>query len=343
MGYTGTGHCISEAKLAWMYPTIEKVLRMCGLKPGLNVVIYSDTNRSKEITDAFFAACLNLGTDVIRLMTTPRTGGVGEESRQPPRAAVEMMKKADFVIDLPTNHWVGTPVYSEVLDAGTYMLLSDSDEELIVRIAPTEETIRRTVNGAEMLTEAKTVRIVSRAGTDLTLSVEGRTCNAQTGVVGGNKKWDNFPSSLTEIAPVEDSANGTLVISPGDPIIEFNRLVMDPIKCVLKGGRIVKIEGGADAQVLKEWFEQWYDPNSYVTAHTGFGTHPMADLLSGQAMDWESLYGGINIAFGVNEGRILGGKNRAKSHIDIILRNADFYADDEILIKEGKFVHEALK
>jgi len=339
MGYAGVGQCVSMGKLIWMFPTIERVLRMCGIKSGTNVVIYSDTNRSKEITDAFFGASLNLGANVISIVTTPRIGAFTDESRNPPRLAVETMKKADFVIDLPTNHWAYTSSYNEVLDAGVYILLSDSDEDLIVRLAPTEETVRKTVDGSKILTKAEIVRIVSKAGTDLTLSVEGRACNAQTGVVGGDRKWDNFPSSLTEIAPIEDSANGILVIAPGDPVVEFNRLVEEAIKCTLEHGKIVKIEGGRDAIMFKQWYEQWDDPNMYITAHTGFGTHPNADLFSGQAMDWESLYGGINIAFGRNTVRFLGGKNVAKGHMDIILRNADFYADDEILVREGKLVY----
>lgn len=343
MSYAGVGRCVSMGKLLWMYPTIEKVLRMSGLEAGQNVVVYSDTNRSKEITDAFFLAALNLGTNALSIIETPRTGGPGERSRWPSLLAIEVMKKADFIIDLPTNHWCLTPPYTEIMEGGTKILLSDSDEELIVRLAPTEETIKMTIVGADKITNAKSVRIVSKAGTDVSMSVEGRICNAQTGIISGNRRWDNFPSSLTEVAPLEDSANGTLVIAPGDPIVEFNRLAMDAIKCTLKNGRIVKIEGGVDARLFEEWYAEWDDPNAYVTAHTGFGTHPNAELFSNNAMDWESLYGGINFAFGANKAFMFNGQNASKTHMDIILRNVDFYADNELLVKEGKLVKEALR
>ena len=341
MAYTGTGYAPSIAKSIWVYPTIERVLKLCGVKSGKKVVVYTDTNRNKDISDMFFGACVNLGADVIEIVTTPRFGSFTDESRNPPKLALEVMKKSDLVIDLPTNHWAYTSSHDEVLDAGAYMLLSETDEELIVRLAPTEETVRRTENGAEMLTRAKSIRIVSEAGTDLTFSVEGRTCIAETGIVGGSKKFDVFPASLIEIPPIEDSTKGILVVAPGDPIVEFNKLVDEPIKCTIKDGRIVTIEGGRDAIMFKEWYAQWDDPNVYVTAHIGFGTHHNADLLSGQAMDWESLCGGVNIAFGANKS--LGGNNLAKGHMDIIIRHADFYADDEILVKGGKLVHEALK
>lgn len=339
MGYTGIGYGGSVGKSTWLYPTVEKTLKLSGLSPNEKVVVYTDTNRNKNFFDVFFAAASNLQAKVIGAISNPGYGGHAEETRVPPRPIIELMKNSDLVIDLPTNHWCYTEAYNEVLDSGTSILLSCSDEDLCIRLAPDEEIIKRTEKAAEILTKASTIKLISDSGTNLTLNKEERSCNPQVGCVSKSKIWDNFPSGLVETAPIEDSANGTLVIAPGDPVVELERLITEPIKCTIKDGRIVKIEGKGEAKLLEEWFEQWNDPKVKIIAHTGFGTDHRAELFSEHAMDWESLYGGINIAFGANTARFLNGKNYAKAHIDIIIRNADFYANDKLMVKKGKLVY----
>jgi len=338
MGYSGLGVGQSVGKAVWLYPIVEKTLKLSGVTPGQKVVIYTDTGRNKNFFDTFFAAASNLGAEVIGMISNPGYGGHAEKTREPPRTIIEIMKESDFVVDLPTNHWCYTNAYNEVLDSGTRILLSCSDEELCIRLAPSEEIARLTEEAARILTGASSVRIVSEAGTDLTFNVEGRICNAQVGYVSSASRWDNFPSGLVEVAPVEDSVNGTLVLAPGDPVVELNRLLTEHVKLTIRDGQIIKIEGNGEAKLLEAWFEQWDDPSVRRVAHIGFGTDHRADLFSGEAMDWESLLGGVNVAFGVNTARFLGGKNHAKAHIDIIVRNANFYADNLPMVKKGELV-----
>jgi 2,5-dihydroxypyridine 5,6-dioxygenase len=132
-------------------------------------------------------------------------------------------------------------------------------------------------------------------------------------------------------------------VQPGDIILPLKRIVSSPITIELRGGRITSIEGSADAALLRSWFESWRDPNSYVIAHIGFGCDPRAEIAAMQLMEWESYAGGVMIAFGANDGIFLGGSNRASSHIDIVLLNADFYADGQCLVSRGEFVHPELK
>lgn len=336
MGYSGIGQSPSIGKNVWVYPVVERALRLSGLKPEDKVVILTDTNRSQSIIDAFFAAASNINDNVFLIVRKPGFGGHGQQSREPNRAIVDVLKTCDFVIDLPTNHWAYTHAYNEVMDAGAKILLSCSDEELLYRLVPDEKVMQRTRRAANLITAAKTLRITSDLGTNLTMSVEGRVCNAQSGAVSEEFRWDNFPSALTEVAPVETSLNGTLVIAPGDPIVELDKRVSEKIVCTVENGSITKIEGGLEAKYLQDWFDQWNDPAVRTVAHTGFGTDHRATIFSQEAMDWESLDGGINLAFGANFARFLRGENIASAHIDIILLNSNFFADDVQLVKDGK-------
>lgn len=339
MGYSGRGVSEGIGKWIWLYPVIERTLKLCGLKRSDRVVIYTDTNRNKVISDTFFAAVYNFQAEVIEVVSNPGYGGHGENTRQPPRSVIDLMKTCTFVIDLPSNHWAYTEGYNEVLDSGVRILLSCADEDLLVRMVPTEEVIEKTKKGADILTKASRIKITSGAGTDLSLSVKGRKCNAQVGCVDELRPWDHYPSGLTEIAPVEDSANGTLVLAPGDPVVELERLITEPIRIALKDGLIIGIEGGGEAKLLEEWFEQWNDSKVKRFAHIGFGTDHRANLFSYEAMDWESLLGGINVSFGVNTARFLEGKNNARAHIDIVMRHGSLKADEIPVVEKGKLVY----
>jgi len=338
MGYSGIGQGQSIGKDIWLYPIIERTLKLSGLKKSDKTLIYTDTNRNRNIFNAFYTAANNLCDSVFAVVDKPGYGPYATKSREPDPRVIKLMSESNFIIDLPTNHWCYTHAYNEVLDSGAKMLLSCSDEELIYRLAPIDEIIQKTEKAADIITGKSKIRIVSDAGTDIEMSIRGRVCNAQVGAVSEKRRWDNFPSGLTEIAPVEDSVNGTLVIAPGDPVVELNKLINEQIRCEIRGGEIINIEGGLEAKHLRDWLNQWEDPAAKVIAHTGFGTDFRATIFSTEAMDWESLEGGINIAFGSNFARFLNGKNVAKSHIDIILMNASFYVDDLLMVDKGKLV-----
>jgi 2,5-dihydroxypyridine 5,6-dioxygenase len=104
----------------------------------------------------------------------------------------------------------------------------------------------------------------------------------------------------------------------------------------------VRIDGGAEAEMLRTWFAKWEEASAYTTSHIGFGCDPRADVNSYQLMEWETMAGGILMAFGSNILRFLGGKNPSRAHLDITLRGVDFSLDGELIIREGEFVHPAL-
>ena len=56
-------------------------------------------------------------------------------------------------------------------------------------------------------------------------------------------------------------------------------------------------------------------------------------------MEWETIAGGMMIAFGANTLRFLGGSNRSLAHIDLVLRQTDFALDGVDILRQGAFVH----
>ena len=164
----------------------------------------------------------------------------------------------------------------------------------------------------------------------------------QDGLAPNPGDWDNYPAYQVACAPLEDSASGRLVLEPGDLFVTLKRIVAEQTVLELEDGHIVNIEGKGEAEMLRTWFAGWDDPNAYTTSHIGFGCDPRADVNSYQLMEWETLAGGVMIAFGANILRFLGGKNQSRAHIDVVMRKADFLLDGELIVEGGRFAHPAL-
>lgn len=322
-----------------LIPIARDVLRLSGVKEGEKLVIYTDTNRDKDHIDAFYAAALTLGAETCVVLTTPRN----DPNRRPREPAKKAMAGAAMVMDLTSVSWIYTPDFSELLNSGVRILSCMASTDTMVKETPREDIARRAKAGGAILDKAKVLRAVSEAGSDLALPKEGRMGAWQEGLLSGPGDWDNFPSAQCACAPWEDQAEGTLVLAPGDIMLPLKRIVSTPVRMVIKGGRITSIDGEADAAILRQWFEQWEDPNSYIIAHAGFGCEPRAEIMAMQLMEWESFAGNFMVAFGQNNGKFLGGKTSSRSHIDFVCLGNDFYADDQLLIKKGKFVDPRLQ
>jgi 2,5-dihydroxypyridine 5,6-dioxygenase len=197
----------------------------------------------------------------------------------------------------------------------------------------------------ELLKDCKEFRVTSGTGSDFTVRRGDRRVNARTGFPTKPGEFANFPNSIVNFAPMEDSAEGTLVLSPGDCLIQHKRFLREPIKCKLARGKITEIgDTGDDSRFFKSSLAQFNDPSVYVVSHIGWGCEHRAEIdqHSYRPMELESYGGNILLAFGSNDSSNLGGKNKSPTHLDICMLNIDVTVDGVRYIEKGKFVHPKL-
>ena len=188
---------------------------------------------------------------------------------------------------------------------------------------------------ADWLEGRESVHITTPLGTDLRLSVQGRQWQPDTGVIRGQGVLGNLPAGEVYVAPLEDSAEGVLVIDkslPGFPLSE-------PVRLVFEKGRVTHIEGGEGAKHLEELIaEGERKPNgewSRVIGELGIGTNPRARL-QGNLMTDEKVAGTIHVAIGRNT--FFGGENSAPIHEDGVVGQPTMRVDGELLIDGGKYL-----
>lgn len=342
---------MSAAVAAEMVSLFKKELEFCKVNEKETVALLTEPRFEQTYPSAFMAAAKDLGADVFTLITPtlrdPRASFPGQ-------AVTESLKQADLVVDMTQipgpsgSPFLYTDATNEILASGSRIIMVNHAVDVLRRLLPEPRIAKRSRAGAEFFENVETIRLNSAAGTELTLSKKGRPSSCQCGYVEETGQWDHWPSAQVACAPLEDSANGTLVLDTGDWVVNFGRMITAPVTIEIRNGKATEIKGGSDAVHLREWFRSWNDEWAYGVSHIGWGCENRA-IWGASIMDVESYYANTLVAFGSNffkgPARFcgLGGKNRSLAHLDIGLRDCDFYADGNLVTSKGNIVPDALK
>jgi leucyl aminopeptidase (aminopeptidase T) len=182
--------------------------------------------------------------------------------------------------------------------------------ELSQPAANVDEPARRLLAELEGSEE---IRVRGRAGTDLTLRVEGRPWKSDALPLEPGD-GANYPGGEVFVAPLKDGADGVLVADLTVPYT-VEGLVDEPVTLRFEGGRVVEISGGKAAQMLRELVADAGE-GANVIAELGIGLNP-AVKPRGHVMLDEKAAHTAHVAIGKNTGSY-GGDNDATIHVDCI-------------------------
>ena len=194
---------------------------------------------------------------------------------------------------------------------------------------------------AEILTKGRDLRITTNKGTDLSMKIGGwdRTADADVGLITLPKQLDNLPAGECFISPLEESANGKLVIDGSCPGILLKN--DETIELEIRKGFVVNIKRGKIAKKYSESLEKVKEKcidkeqrkNVFAIAEFGIGLNEKAKLIGLPVVD-EKVLGTAHIALGSN--KFIGGKIEAPNHHDLIFLNPTVYVDDIRIIENGE-------
>jgi leucyl aminopeptidase (aminopeptidase T) len=183
---------------------------------------------------------------------------------------------------------------------------------------------------AAELSTASACRVTSCAGTDIALSLEGRTAISDDGDLKAVGAWGNLPAGEAFIAPVETSGEGTIVF---DGALAGFGLLREPLVVTVERGRAMSAMGDAAG-----WLLDTLDAggaNGRLLAELGIGTNPEATL-SGNILEDEKAVGTAHLAFGTSAS--IGGTNVATVHVDGMLLQATVVIDGRPLLLDGALI-----
>jgi len=185
---------------------------------------------------------------------------------------------------------------------------------------------------ANILNKGKCIKVNTRIGTDISFSIEGRPGHKDGGLITNKGDFGNLPGGEAYIAPIETSANGTVIY---DGTIPHIGRIEKPIEVIFENGRIQSISGGSEAEKLKSLISDIQGAD--VIAEFGIGTNPVSKLRGNLITD-EKVLGTAHIAVGDNKRIPIGGTNECELHIDGIFLEPTITVDGATIMKDGNFL-----
>jgi len=299
------------------------------VKPEETVLIVTDTKRLR-IAEAIAYASASIGAKTVTtIMETAQ-----EHAKEPSKPVAEAMKAAEVVLILTTESFSHTDARRAATKAGARIASMPGITEDMMRVggltADYKQIAALTDKVANILEKAKKVRVATPSGTDLTMSVEERSPERDTGLYHKAGEWGNLPAGEVCLAPVEGTTNGVLVLD------SMGSTVTQPLKITVKDGWAKRFDG-PDAAKLESLLKS-ADENAYNIGELGIGTNPKARI-TGKVLEDEKVLGTVHIALGDNTS-YQGGHTKSKIHLDGILFQPTVKVDTRLLMQKGKLLVE---
>ena len=293
-------------------------------KKGENLVIFCDHEKI-SIGEAFANGALKLGLQ-IRLTRLETAADVFRI--EVPSKIMEILtkQKPDVYINLLRGTREETPFRIKLIQVETKKHKARLGHcpgvtlDMLTEgaLALTAEEHRQMQHFAQeliqKLNQAVKIKITNPAGTDVSVSVEGRPFFTDTVIDWKTMKWMNLPTGEVIVAPVENSLEGKLVC---DMAIGGIGAIKAPLEIAIKNGRVEGVSSN-ERNVL-ERVKEGFDTDEWasVVGEFAFGINSKARFVQ-EFLEAEKMLGTIHIAFGNNSDMPVG-KNQSKNHLDLMV------------------------
>lgn len=298
-----------------------------------NVIILTDTGML-NVAEAMTTACRAAGAmTVMEIM--PRTEQHGNEA---PPTVIAAMKEADFVFTVTTHSITHTEGFRAAAEEGTKLpVLRGVTEDMFLKggINTDYEWLKATTLALRaVLEDADAATVTSRAGTDVTVGLEGQPAFSLDGYCHEyNANIGSYPPGESPTSPTTET-NGTIVI---DYSMDGVGLLDEPITLVVEDGVVTDVQGGQSAAALREIMDGVEHAGNI--AEFAIGTNPNARLVGNLAEDKKRLG---TIHFAIGDDRTLGGTTQCDIHLDGLIRHPTVELDGELILDDGELLVEKI-
>jgi len=296
-------------------------------RPEETVLIVTDLGKLK-IAEAFAYAVTAVGAKTV-VTVMEKMSRSGEE---PPKPVAEAMKAADVAL-IPTSRSLShTEARRNATKQGARIASMPGITEEMLSIggltADYQKVAEITNRMADVVEKGKTAEVSTPSGTNLTMSIEGRTPQRDTGLYHNRGEWGNLPAGEVCLAPVEGTTQGTLVID------SMGAIVKQPVQIRVEDGWARDFKGQDAAKLLE--ILRSVDENAFNIGELGIGTNPKARV-TGAVLEDEKVLGTVHIALGDNTS-YAGGRTKSGIHLDGILFQPTVKVNEQPMMRDGKLL-----
>jgi leucyl aminopeptidase (aminopeptidase T) len=312
----------------------EKVVREL-VRPlkGDPFLIITDTANDINLAQACLAAGLRADADTQLIIKQRLPSGMASK---PGPILSNAILNSKLILEL-CGGIVRAPATVEARSKGTRVLstyLKGIEEYAIRALVDVDipAMIRNAEKVAKLWEQTKFCHTTSPQGTDFTCQLAPRRSVIGDGALSEDGEVDFFPGAQVSIAPVEETINGTLVVDASDSV---QGVVQNPYSFTIKNGVIVAVEGGKEADAMRNWLKSRNDEKIYHLCHYSIGLNPQAGI-SGNMIEDERKVAAIDCGFGYQDAKFGGTIGYSPYHMDIMLAAPTVYLDGKEMSGGGE-------
>ncbi len=289
-----------------------------------------------ETTEDLIPLLEETASKVTRLINKTKIEKLSQHGLEPPINVSKKMLEADLILALTHKSLAHTKARNNACSKGArYLSLAEYSLELLENEAifgVKKNKFNLLKKMENILNKGRIVKIKTKLGTDLELNIDKRLANNCPGFVEKPGELGSPPDMEVNVSPIEDYSFGNLIVD-GSITHQKLGLLNNPISLEITKGKISKISGKEESKKLQKIFKELNNPKTKVLAELGIGFNEKAKLCGNMLID-EGAANCIHFGFGSNS--TVGGKNEVSFHLDFIVKNANLFIDNKLIIKEGK-------
>jgi len=308
---------------------VRTVVRDClGVEPGEEVLVVCNPV-TEELGALLRINAQGEGAEATLAVISERESHAAE----PPATVAAAMLRADVVIAPTIQSLSHTEARRAASEEGARVAsMPGVTEEMLARLMDIDMTDlrKRCATIASQLSGGAETRITCANGSDLRLGLEGRTAISDGGALSKRGAFGNLPCGEGFIAPVEGTAEGTLVV---DGSIAGIGLLETPVSLTVREGHLTEATGTDGARLMELLTE--HGPDGTNVAELGIGTNEEATL-TGNVLEDEKIFGSAHIAFGASAA--IGGTVQVPVHLDCVILEPTVEVDGLAVVQAGELL-----
>ena len=322
--------------LYWSKFSDIAIRKLVNPEKGQPLIVLADTTNDIQLAESLLAAAENAGADA-QLIVKPRSAP-GMATKPGPILS-NAFKNAKYIVSICDDGFDASQAIQDAISSnGTRILITKVDgiENYILKaiLDVDIDTMIENANLCARLWEStKLCKVTCPNGTNISFNLKPRKSIVGDGALTKDGEIDFFPGAQVNIAPVEETINGTIVVDGSDNV---NGLVLNPYKMTLEKGVITKIEGDSEGNKIKEWLEACNQENIYHLCHFTIGLNPEAGI-SGNLVEDERKVAAVDFGFGYQSSELGGEVGPCDYHMDVVISTPSIFLDGKEMSGKGKF------
>jgi 2,5-dihydroxypyridine 5,6-dioxygenase len=328
------------------------VIGRCGVKAGDACAVLAETQSRAVLVQLASLALQQLGARsfVVTVPTPPVTTPVPVRSTGASaalgaqEAAVAALARCALIVDCTVEGIQHAAELAQILAGGARVLVvSNEHPEILERCLPRAEDEAQAREAMRRVKAARRMQVHSRAGTDLSIDLQGARVGGVWGFTTKPGTLTHWPGGLVLAFPAPGTVAGTLVLDRGDVNLTFKRYLADAVRLAIADDHVVDVAGDSpDAEMMRGHFAAWRERAAYAVSHVGWGLNARArwdamafyDKADFNGTELRAFAGNFLYSTGANE---VAGRHTA-GHFDLPLRGCTVELDGEAVVVEGRLV-----